>query len=56
MSVPHSPPLSVVRYALRSTSAPIAVSAYTYKSLPAAERAALPTAGTLAAAITGKDQ
>lgn len=41
----------VVRYALSASTAPMAVAGYTYDTLPAAERAALPTATELAAAL-----
>ena len=34
---------STVRYALRSTQAPMAVATYTYDTLPPAERATLPS-------------
>ena len=42
---------AVVRYALGGAPAPLAVADYTYEALPAAERAALPTADDLAAAL-----
>jgi len=45
----------VVRYALASTAAPVAVAAYTYDTLPPEERAALPDAATLTAAITSPE-
>ena len=40
-----------IRFALGSAGAPMAVATYTYDTLPAAERAALPTADDLAAAV-----
>ncbi|RFA11762.1 hypothetical protein B7R22_17890 [Subtercola boreus] len=40
-----------VRYALGQTASPMAVSTYTYESLPAAEKVALPTADQLIAAL-----
>jgi predicted nuclease of restriction endonuclease-like (RecB) superfamily len=40
-----------VRYSLGTTSSPMAVSGYTYESLPAAERAVLPAADRIAAAL-----
>jgi predicted nuclease of restriction endonuclease-like (RecB) superfamily len=40
-----------IRFALGSVGAPMAVATYTYDTLPAAERAALPTADDLAAAV-----
>lgn len=43
----------VVRYALRAANAPMAVATYTYRELPAAERAALPPAEAITAAFTG---
>lgn len=43
---------SVVRYALQSTTAPIAVSTYTYDTLPPAEQATLPAAADVIAAVT----
>lgn len=39
---------TTVRYALQSTSAPMAVATYTYADLPAAERASLPSEGVVA--------
>lgn len=42
---------AVVRYSLASSSQPMAVASYTYDALPEAERAALPTAEDLTAAI-----
>lgn len=42
---------AVVRYALQSTTAPVAVSTYTYDKLPPAERAALPAAKVIEAAF-----
>lgn len=42
---------AVVRYALGGTPHPVAVSTYTYDTLPAAERQALPSADALAAAL-----
>jgi len=42
----------VVRFALGSATAPMAVATYTYDTLPATERAALPTAEDLASAVT----
>jgi len=47
-----APREQAVRYALASTAAPVAVASYTYDTLPPEERAALPDAATLAAAIT----
>ncbi|WP_232062351.1 PDDEXK nuclease domain-containing protein [Variovorax sp. PBS-H4] len=44
---------SVVRYALRSTNAPMAIATYTYDMLPPAEQAALPAAEAITAAFTG---
>lgn len=41
-----------VRYALSGTTTPMAVSTYTYDSLPPAEQSALPDADELAAALT----
>jgi YhcG PDDEXK nuclease domain len=43
----------VVRYALRSANAPMAVATYTYDTLPAAEQAALPPAKAITAAFSG---
>jgi predicted nuclease of restriction endonuclease-like (RecB) superfamily len=43
----------VVRYALRSANAPMAVATYTYDALPAAEQAALPPAKAVTAAFSG---
>jgi predicted nuclease of restriction endonuclease-like (RecB) superfamily len=43
----------VVRYALRSANAPMAVATYTYEALPAAEQAALPPAKAITAAFSG---
>ena len=43
---------SVVRYALAGTSAPVAVADYTYDTLPALARAAVPTGEELAGAAT----
>jgi hypothetical protein len=40
-----------VRYALNQSSTPMAVSTYTYETLPAAEQQALPDAEDLAAAL-----
>lgn len=40
-----------VRYALNQSSTPMAVSTYTYESLPPAEQQALPDAEELAAAL-----
>ena len=40
-----------VRYALGRSESPMAVSTYTYETLPAAERRALPAADELAAAF-----
>jgi predicted nuclease of restriction endonuclease-like (RecB) superfamily len=40
-----------VRYSLGTTTSPMAVSGYTYESLPAAERAVLPPADRIAAAL-----
>ncbi|WP_438822145.1 PDDEXK nuclease domain-containing protein [Kineococcus terrestris] len=48
----QAPREQAVRYALASTAAPVAVASYTYDTLPPEERAALPDAATLAAAIT----
>jgi predicted nuclease of restriction endonuclease-like (RecB) superfamily len=42
---------STVRYALGGASTPLAVATYSYESLPAAERAALPDATMLATAL-----
>ncbi|GGM15768.1 hypothetical protein GCM10011594_39780 [Nakamurella endophytica] len=42
----------VVRFALGSANSPMAVATYTYDTLPAAERAVLPAAEDIAAAIT----
>lgn len=44
---------AVVRYALHGTNQPVAVSTYTYESLPPEEQQALPTAGQLAHALEG---
>ena len=44
----------VVRYALRSANAPMAVATYTYDALPAAEQAALPPAKAITAAFSGE--
>jgi len=41
----------IVRYALSGASAPMAVAGYTYDPLPAEERAALPNAADLTAAL-----
>ena len=41
----------VVRYSLGATPQALAVSTYTYDSLPAAERRALPAAADVAAAL-----
>lgn len=41
----------VVRYALGATPQPVAVSTYTYESLPPAEKKAFPSADALAAAV-----
>lgn len=46
----------VVRYALGRSTAPMAVSTYTYESLPAEEKAALPAAETLTAALVGQPE
>lgn len=46
---------AVVRYALSGASKPIAVSSYTYESLPASEKAALPPADQLAQALERRD-
>ncbi len=43
----------VVRYALRSASAPMATATYTYDALPPAEQAALPPAEAITAAFAG---
>jgi hypothetical protein len=40
-----------VRYVLGSTGAPVAVAMYTYDTLPAAERAALPSDADVVAAL-----
>lgn len=42
---------AVVRYALSSATAPVAVSTYTYDALPAAERAALPSEAEVVRAL-----
>jgi predicted nuclease of restriction endonuclease-like (RecB) superfamily len=42
---------AVVRYALRGTAQPMAISTYTYESLPPAEREALPNADKLTHAL-----
>jgi len=42
---------NVVRYALRQANSPMAISSYSYDALPARERAALPAADALSAAI-----
>ncbi|WP_432574742.1 PDDEXK nuclease domain-containing protein [Kineococcus sp. SYSU DK005] len=47
-----APREQAVRYALAGTAAPVAVASYTYDTLPPEERAGLPDAATLAAAIT----
>ncbi|TDX74966.1 putative nuclease of restriction endonuclease-like (RecB) superfamily [Rathayibacter sp. PhB151] len=44
-----------VRYALSQTGSPMAVSSYTYESLPPAEQAALPTAEQITAALDRPD-
>lgn len=44
---------SVVRYAPRSANAPMAIATYSYDTLPAAERMALPAAEAVTAAFTG---
>ena len=44
---------SVVRYSLGATNAPMAVAGYTYEALPPQERAALPAASALTAALDG---
>lgn len=41
----------VIRFALGSAQAPMAVATYTYDTLPAAERAALPSVDEIAAAV-----
>jgi predicted nuclease of restriction endonuclease-like (RecB) superfamily len=41
----------VVRYALRSANAPMAIATYTYDALPPAEQAALPAAETITSAF-----
>jgi predicted nuclease of restriction endonuclease-like (RecB) superfamily len=46
---------SVVRYSLGAASGPLAVSSYTYETLPAAERATLPDAARIAHALDGLD-
>lgn len=43
----------VVRYALRSANAPMAIATYTYEALPPAEQAALPPADAITAAFSG---
>lgn len=43
---------STVRYALGSTAAPVAVATYTYDSLPASEREALPSETQVMSALT----
>jgi predicted nuclease of restriction endonuclease-like (RecB) superfamily len=43
----------VVRYALRSANAPMAIATYTYDALPPAEQAALPPAEAITAAFAG---
>ena len=40
-----------VRYAFNQTNSPIAVSTYTYETLPPAEQKALPTADQIVAAL-----
>ncbi|MGC5076136.1 PDDEXK nuclease domain-containing protein [Agrococcus sp. DT81.2] len=47
---------SVVRYSLGAASGPLAVSSYTYETLPAAERATLPDAARIAHALDGLDR
>ncbi len=42
----------VVRYALRSANAPMAIATYTYDALPPAEQAALPPVEAITAAFT----
>jgi len=51
----EAPREQVVRYALASTAAPVAVAAYTYDTLPPEERASLPDAATLTAAIASPE-
>lgn len=46
----------VVRYALRSANAPLAIATYTYDTLPPAERAALPPAEAITAAFSGTSE
>jgi predicted nuclease of restriction endonuclease-like (RecB) superfamily len=43
----------VVRYALRSANAPMAIATYSYDALPPAEQAALPPAEAITAAFSG---
>ena len=42
----------VIRFALGSSTAPMAVATFTYDTLPAAERAALPPVTEIVAAVT----
>ncbi len=46
---------SVVRYSLGAASGPLAVSPYTYETLPASERETLPDAARIAHALDGLD-
>lgn len=46
---------SVVRYSLGAASGPLAVSSYTYETLPPSERAGLPDAARIAQALDGLD-
>ena len=46
---------SVVRYSLGAASGPLAVSSYTYETLPASERETLPDAARIAHALDGLD-
>lgn len=46
---------AVVRYSLGATPQPVAVSTYTYESLPPAEKRALPSAEALSAALADAD-
>ena len=45
-----------VRYSLGQSNSPLAVSTYTYETLPAEEQDALPDAAKLAAALSWQDQ
>jgi predicted nuclease of restriction endonuclease-like (RecB) superfamily len=47
---------AVVRYSLGATPQPVAVSTYTYDTLPSAEKQALPSADTLTAALADTKQ